>query len=96
MTKVPLHVRGDKLEEQVHDFVEELSKKYGFQYKIDVGFVEFPRPWIGHVHFKRIKQKFEQKMKELGYTHYDIFEEAVEPTIVVDFPEEKKEFEEGK
>jgi len=78
------------LEETVDAEMRKIIQKYGVNYKRDLGFMEFPRPGVSRSKFQAIVTEAEQKLKELGYDWYDVFE----TTIVIDFPGEKKAYEE--
>jgi len=78
------------LEEKVAEEMRKITEKHGVGYKRDLGFMEFPRPDVSPQKFNQIVVEAEQKLKELGYDWYDVFE----TTIVVDFPGEKKAYEE--
>lgn len=77
-----------KVENSVCKAIEDWCDKKGIGYKSDVGFLEFPRPSVSNTKFKEIIKEIEEKLKELGYDNYDVFE----TTIVINFPEQIKWF----
>jgi len=80
------------IEDTVHKEMQKIIEKYNVGYKADLGFIEFPRPAASPEMTRRIIAEAEQKLKELGYKHYDVFEH----TIIVEFPGEIKAYEEWK
>lgn len=78
------------IEDTVFEEMKKIVVKHGVNYKKDLGFMEFPRPGVSDEKFKEIVADAERKLGELGYGYYDMFE----TTIVIDFPGEKKAYEE--
>lgn len=78
------------LEKRVTEEMQQIIKKHGVGYKSDLGYMEFPRPEVSSSQFRIIAAEVEQKLKELDYDWYDVFEHS----IVIDFPGEKKAYEE--
>jgi len=78
------------IESEVHKELQKITEKYGVRYKEDLGFMEFPRPSVSAELFQKIVTETVQKLKDLGYSSFEVFE----TTIVVDFPGEKKAVEE--
>lgn len=77
------------IENRVCKAMEDWLSDKGIGYKSDVGFLEFPRPSLPSARFNKLMKEAEEKLKELGYSNYDIFE----TTMVIDFPEQIKWFE---